>query len=216
MSDHIARAIEHTNLKPTASEHDIVRLCAEAVENGFHGVCVHGSRVAVAARALAGTDLAVVSVVGFPLGACATAVKTFETELAVAEGAHEIDMVLALGWFLEGAPEAGRDIAAVVQSAGECPVKVILETGHLTTDQITAACHLAREAGAAFVKTSTGFGPRGAKVDDIRTMRAAVGDALGIKASGGIRLRAEAEALMAAGADRLGTSSGVLIAGSTE
>ena len=207
----LAACIEHTNLKPTASEAEIVRLCAEAREHGFAAVCVNGGRIGLVACELAGTTVRPCAVVGFPLGAMASAVKAVEAEHAVAQGACEIDMVLALGPFLEGDAAAARsDIEAVVRACG-VPVKVILETGYLGAGGIRRACGVAREAGAAFVKTSTGFGPRGASVEDVRIMRAAVGADLQIKASGGIRTQADAQALVAAGATRLGTSAGIAI-----
>lgn len=214
----LASRIEHTLLKATATADAIARLCDEAVEHGFAGVCVNGGWVRKAAERLATSDVRTVTVVGFPLGAMATAAKVHEARAAIDDGADELDMVLALGRFLGGDPRgAAHDILAVVQAAHphDVPVKVILETGHLTTEQIAMACAVARDAGAAFVKTSTGFGPRGASVDDIVTMRRAVGDELQIKASGGIRSTADAEALVAAGADRLGTSSGIALVGGT-
>lgn len=217
MAHELAARIEHTNLRATASGADIARLCAEAREHAFHAVCVHGARVARAVQELAGSPVTVCTVVGFPLGASLGAVKAEEARLAVCAGASEIDMVLALGAFLEGDDDGVvADMLAVVEATraeGGRAVKVILETGHLDEESIRRACRLAGQAGADFVKTSTGFGPRGASVEDIRVMRDAVGDALGIKASGGIRSRADAVALVAAGADRLGTSAGIAIVG---
>ncbi|MEO0599870.1 MAG: deoxyribose-phosphate aldolase [Myxococcota bacterium] len=211
----LARRIEHTLLRPTATADDIARLCDEAAEHHFHAVCVSGRWVQAAAERLASTDVSACTVVGFPLGATHTAIKVFETELAIVHGAREIDMVLDLGALLGGDLDGARqDVSAVVAAAeSEVPVKVILETGYLSSEQIETACAVVRDAGAAFVKTSTGFGPRGASVDDVRTMKRVVGDALGIKAAGGIRTVADAEAMVEAGADRLGTSAGVALVG---
>ncbi len=208
----VLSAIEHTALRPEHGPAAVRRLCAEARELRFFGVCVAPGHVPLARRELAGTGLAVATVTGFPLGSNATAIKAREAAHAVALGAGEVDMVLNVGCLKEGDHAAVRsDIAAVVRAAG-VPVKVILETALLTAEEIVAACLLAGEAGARFVKTSTGFGPGGATVEAVRLMRAAVGDRLGVKASGGIRTLAQARALLAAGADRLGTSHGTAIA----
>ena len=208
----LASRIEHTVLRATATHDDIARVCDEAVEHGFVAVCVAGRWVRTVSARLADTQVVACTVLGFPLGAVPTAVKVFEARTAIDDGARELDMVLDLGSFLGGdARAAANDVHAVVQAAGDVPVKVILETGYLTTEQIPMACAICRDAGAAYVKTSTGFGPRGANVDDVRTMLEAVGEELKIKASGGIRTLAQAEALVAAGADRLGTSAGVTL-----
>ncbi len=212
----LAARIEHTMLSATAPVAEIERLCDEAIREGFFGVCVHPVHVGRCAARLAAqpisTPVRVVTVVGFPLGMMLSESKAFETAHAVTQGAHEIDMVLRIDALKAGDDATVvADIAAVVAAAEAHPVKVILETGHLDPAEITRACRLAIDAGAQLVKTSTGFGPRGASVDDIVLMRSAVGLGFGIKASGGIRTRAQAEALVAAGADRLGTSSGIAI-----
>jgi len=210
----LARRIEHTLLDATATHARIVQLCAEAVEHHFGAVCVNSRWVALAAELLVSTDVLVCSVVGFPLGAMSHRAKAVEAAIAVEQGAHEIDMVIDLGSLLGDDLDSVRaDIAGVVEAADGRPVKVIIETCLLTDDQKVVACRVAADAGAAYVKTSTGFSTAGATVDDVRLMREVVGDAVGIKASGGIRSRATAEAMVAAGADRLGTSSGIVIVG---
>lgn len=208
----LASRIEHTALSATATAEAIERLCDEAISEGFFGVCVNPVHVALCVVRLAGSPVRVVTVVGFPLGMMLPESKAFETHAAVAHGAHEIDMVLRVDALKAGDDATVvADIAAVVAAAEAHPVKVILETGHLDDAEITRACRLTIEGGAQLAKTSTGFGPRGASVQDINLMRAALGPVFGIKASGGIRTRAQAEALVAAGADRLGTSSGIAI-----
>ena len=210
----LALRIEHTLLDATATHARIERLCAEAGDHRFGAVCVNSLWVPLAADLLAGTDVLVCSVVGFPLGAMSHRAKAAEAAVAVEQGAHEIDMVIDLGSLLGDDLDSVRaDIAGVVAAADGRPVKVIIETCLLTDDQKVVACRIAADAGAAFVKTSTGFSTAGATVDDVRLMREVVGNAVGIKASGGIRSRATAEAMVAAGADRLGTSSGIVIVG---
>lgn len=208
----LASCIEHTLLSSTARADAIERLCEEAATEGFVGVCVHPVHVPRCVARLSATSCSVITVVGFPLGLSTSASKAFETAEAVAQGAREIDMVLRVDALQQG-DEATvvADVRAVVAAAAGCAVKVILETGFLSAEEIGRACNLCVDAGARFVKTSTGFGPRGASVEDVRLMRAAVGHAVGIKASGGIRTREQAMALLAAGANRLGTSSGVAI-----
>ena len=208
----LARHIDHTLLKPEARAADIARLCAEALEHRFWSVCVHGSRVAQAATLLEGSEVQVAAVVGFPLGAMDGDAKRYETEVAIDLGAQEIDMVLNIGRLKDGDDRAVfREIRDVVEAAQGIWVKVILETCLLTDDEKLRACSLAVEAGARFVKTSTGFGSGGATVEDLRLMRQAVGPSLGVKASGGIRDTATALAMLEAGANRLGTSAGVAI-----
>lgn len=204
--------IDHTILKATATRADIERLCDEAIEHSFASVCVNTCWVPLCAERLANSEVEVCCVVGFPLGAMATDPKAYEAKWAVENGADEVDMVLNVGWLLEGADDAVReDIAAVVRaSRGRC-VKVILETCYLDDAQVERACRLSVEAGAAFVKTSTGFGTGGATVHDVALMRATVGDAAKVKASGGIHTAEEAAAMVEAGADRIGTSSGIAI-----
>lgn len=210
----LAARIDHTLLRATATAADIERLCAEALEHGFASVCVNGSHVARCAERLGGSRVGITCVVGFPLGACESRVKGHEARLALEAGARELDMVLALG-ALRAGDHSGvvRDIEVVVAAAraSSGSVKVILETGWLEPDEVVVACRLAEAAGADFVKTSTGFGPRGATVADVLRMRASVSPRVGVKAAGGIRTLALARELLAAGATRLGTSGSVAI-----
>ncbi|MCS6940903.1 MAG: deoxyribose-phosphate aldolase [Roseiflexaceae bacterium] len=210
----IARIIDHTLLKPDATPQQIAQLCMEAREYGFAAVCVNPVHVAQAATLLAGSATIVCSVAGFPLGANGTAAKVFETRQAIADGAREIDMVISIGHLKAGDDDHVRnDIRNVVEAAhaGGALCKVIIETALLTDDEKRRACLLAVEAGADFVKTSTGFASGGATVEDVALMRAVVGERARIKAAGGIRTLADARAMIAAGADRIGTSSGVAI-----
>ena len=208
----VLHALEHTLLRPEAGPAAVRRLCAEAVSLGLGAVCVHPDYVALARSQVAGTGVRVVTVAGFPLGANTSEVKAREAERAVRDGADEVDMVLNLGRLKEGELAAVRaDVAAVVAAAG-VPVKVILETGYLTDEEIVAACRLAEEAGARFVKTATGFGPGGATLEAVRLMRASVSPRVGVKAAGGIRTAEQVLAFLAAGADRIGTSAGAAIA----
>jgi deoxyribose-phosphate aldolase len=210
----IALLIDHTLLKPEATDADIRKLCAEARQYGFANVCVNPCWVPVAAEDLTGSAVKVCTVVGFPLGANATEVKSFETGVAMAEGALEIDMVLNIGSLRSGKTDAVReDIIAVVDTAhlGGAIVKVILETALLTHEQKVEACELALSAGADFVKTSTGFAASGATAEDVALMRQVVGPAMGVKASGGVRNLDDLKKMVAAGATRIGTSAGVKI-----
>lgn len=208
----IASYIEHTNLKPEATPSDIRALCDDARAHRFGFVCVNSSYVALAHDCLKGSGVRVSCVVGFPLGAMATTAKAYEAACAIAAGADEIDMVLPIGRAKCGDWDyVRRDIEAVVRAAAGHAVKVILETGLLTDEEKKKACKIAVEAGAAFVKTSTGFGHGGATVPDVLIMAKAVDGKARIKASGGIRDFATAMAMISAGADRLGTSSGVAI-----
>lgn len=208
----LAPYIDHTLLKPEATSEQIQKLCQEAVENRFFGVCVNSSRVPEAVRHLKGSEARVVAVVGFPLGASSEATKAFEAEWCVKQGAAEIDMVLNLGALKERNLDLAReDIRAVVRASGPAPVKVILETGLLNQEEKRIACRLSVEAGARFVKTCTGFNIGSATVEDIQLMREAVGPSFGVKASGGIKTPSMAQALIEAGATRLGTSSGLLL-----
>ncbi|GAA5344544.1 deoxyribose-phosphate aldolase [Planifilum fimeticola] len=210
----LASIIDHTLLKPEATASDIDRLCQEALESEFAAVCVNPWWVSRAAERLKESDVQVCTVVGFPLGATTTEVKAAETKRAVADGASEIDMVMNIGAFKSGDRQGvEEDIRAVVRAAGGRTVKVILETGLLDEGEIRLACELAKAAGAHFVKTSTGFGPGGATVEAVRIMREAVGPEMGVKASGGIRSLAAAKKMISAGANRIGTSSGVAILG---
>lgn len=210
----IAALIDHTLLKPQAVAADIRRLCQEAREYGFATVCVNPYWVALAAAELAGSPVKVAAVAGFPLGASTTIIKAEESEGAIASGAREIDMVLNIGELRAGNLDAVRaDIAAVVAvaHARQALVKVILETALLDDDQKTAACIVSKQIGADFVKTSTGFASHGATVQDVALMRRIVGPDMGVKASGGIRTLETLEAMRAAGANRIGTSSGIQI-----
>jgi len=211
-SNAIRAAIDHTLLKPGATDEEIRKLCEEARAHAFAAVCVNPCRVALSAQLLRGSGVGVCAVVGFPLGATTPAAKAFEAREAVANGAAEIDMVLNVGALQSG--DAGcvkRDIRAVREAAPGKVLKVILETALLTRDQKIRACRAAAAAGADFVKTSTGFGPGGATIEDVRLMRETVGPRIGVKASGGIRDARTARAMLAAGATRLGTSAGVAI-----
>lgn len=205
----VGQLIDHTLLKPEASESDILRLCDEAVDLGLGAVCVNGQWVMLAARRLAGTAVVTVGVVGFPLGASGRGSKVEEAKRLRAEGAGELDLVQSLGWAKTGQWSLVRDeLTAVIRAVPGCPVKVILETGALSASEMEPACDAARAAGAAFVKTSTGFHPAGgATLNAVTALRLSVGTALGVKASGGIRTPAEAVAMLRAGADRIGASS---------
>lgn len=210
----LAGLIDHTLLKPDATEQDVRKLCAEAKQHTFASVCINPSWVALCAQLLAGTPVKVCTVIGFPLGATTPTAKAIETRDAIANGAGEIDMVINVGALKSGNDELVRqDIEGVVQAAyGKAIVKVILETALLSKEEKIKACLLAKMAGASFVKTSTGFSSGGATVEDIALMRATVGAEMGVKASGGIRDRATAEAMVAAGATRIGASASVAIA----
>nr|PZN41774.1 MAG: deoxyribose-phosphate aldolase [Bacillota bacterium] len=208
----LARLIDHTLLKPEATEEQIRRLCAEARHYGFAAVCVNPWWVPLCVQELKGTGVKVATVIGFPLGATTTEAKAFEARQAVEAGAEELDMVINVGALKSGhLDRVQEDIAAVVRAAAGRVVKVILETGLLTDEEKVTACRLAVAAGAHFVKTSTGFGPGGATVADVRLMRQTVGDQVGVKASGGIRDHATAVAMVEAGASRIGASSSVAI-----
>jgi deoxyribose-phosphate aldolase len=210
----IASLIDHTLLRPEATRAGILQLCREAREYQFASVCVNAYWVPLAAAELAGSNVKVCTVVGFPLGATSTEAKVAETEAALAAGAKEIDMVQNIGALLGGDRQAvQQDIEAVVQAAHRrgAIVKVILETALLDDDQKTAACLIAKAAGADFVKTSTGFGPSGATVHDVELMRRTVGPVMGVKASGGIRTLDDLNKMVAAGATRIGASASVKI-----
>lgn len=208
----LARIIDHTLLRPDATKDDLRKLCTEAAAWHFFSVCVNSVNVPFARTQLHGSTVAVCAVVGFPLGAMSPNAKAFETTEAIRAGADEIDMVMNVG-AMKSRDYAlvMDDIARVVGAAGDKVVKVILETGMLTRDEKLIACALSKAAGASFVKTSTGFAQGGATAEDIALMRATVGDELGVKASGGVRSAADADAMVAAGANRLGASSSVAI-----
>jgi len=210
----IAKYIDHTNLKAYTSKEDIIKLCEEAKKYNFYAVCVNPYRVKLAKKQLQGTNIKVATVIGFPLGATPTEVKVFEAKKALEDGADEVDMVLNIGALKDKDYKYVRnDIAEVVRIAHEkgAIVKVIIETCYLSDNEKEIACKLAMEAGADFVKTSTGFGTGGATIEDVKLMRKVVGDKLGVKAAGGIRTYEEALAMINAGANRIGTSSGVKI-----
>ncbi len=201
--------IEHTLLKSNANETTLKKLCDEAVENGFFGVCVNPLYVKFCHDYLKGKNVKVVTVIGFPLGENKTETKVFEAKAAVSDGADEVDMVIAVSKLKSGDYDYVRNDIKAVKDATGVNIKVILETATLTDGEIVKACELAEEAGADFVKTSTGFVGGGASIEAVRIMKKTVGDRLGVKASGGIRDKDFASELVKAGATRLGTSSGV-------
>lgn len=209
--------IDHTILKANATRAQVEKLCDEAAQHGFASVCVNSCWVPLCAERLAGTGVGVCTVIGFPLGAMSTAGKAAEAAAAVADGADELDMVINVGWLVAGEDGLVRDdIAAVVAAAeGRC-VKVIIETCLLTDEQKARACELSVEAGATFVKTSTGFSTGGATVHDVALMAKTVAGRCKVKASGGVHNAAEAQAMIDAGADRIGTSSGIAIVSGLE
>ena len=208
----LAAVIDHTLLRPEAEGREVDRLCIEALRFGFAAVCVQPIWVARAARTLAGSRVGVASVVAFPHGASVTATKVVEATRARDDGATELDVVANLAAIRAGDERAITDeVAAVVEAARGATVKVILETALWSADRITAAARAAVKGGAGFVKTSTGFLAGGATEDVVRTLRAAVGPSVGVKASGGIRTRGQAQAMLAAGASRVGASSSVAI-----
>ncbi|WP_298830286.1 deoxyribose-phosphate aldolase [uncultured Planococcus sp.] len=209
----IASYIDHTLLKPESTEIQVVQLCKEAAQFKFASVCVNPTWVETAAAELAGSGVKVCTVIGFPLGASTPETKAFETTDAISKGAGEIDMVLNVGALKSGNTDhVKKDIEAVVNAAkGKAIVKVILETCLLTDDEKATASRLSKEAGADFVKTSTGFSTGGATVEDVKLMRRTVGPELGVKASGGVRSLEDVEAMIEAGATRIGASSGVKI-----
>ena len=205
----LAKYIDHTLLKPESTREDILRVCEEAKHYNTASVCVNPFWIGFVAEQLKGTDIKPCCVIGFPLGATLPEVKAFETAAAICDGAKEVDMVINVGALRSGELDTVyEDIKAVVDAAkGKALVKVIIETCLLTDEQKVIACKLAKQAGADFVKTSTGFSTGGAKVEDIRLMRETVGPEMGVKASGGVRTKADAEAMIEAGATRIGASS---------
>ena len=209
----LAATIDHTLLRPDATRAEILKLCDEAKAYHFASVCVNPSRIRLAAQALEGSGVTPCCVVGFPLGATDSASKAAETANAVAAGAREVDVVIDIGAAKDGDwALVESDIAAVKAACGErAKLKVIIETCLLTDDEKVEACLAAKRAGADFVKTSTGFSKAGAKVEDVRLMRQTVGPDMGVKAAGGIHNRAEALAMLEAGATRIGASSGIAI-----
>lgn len=205
-----SKYIDHTLLKPIATEDDIKKICEEAVEYDFYAVCVNPVFVKLAKACLEGTDVKVACVIGFPLGANCTEVKKFEAEKAVLDGADELDMVMNQGLFKAGKfDEVLSDINAVCEAG--VPVKVIVETSQLSEDELVKACELVNRSQAEFIKTSTGFVGEGARESDVRLMKSLMKNGKKVKASGGIRDKETFEKMIAAGAERIGTSSGVKI-----
>lgn len=206
------KLFDHTILKADATKDAVIRICREAREHNFMSVCVNSYYTPLVAKELTGSDVKVCTVVGFPLGQMSTAAKAAETMLAVADGADEIDMVINVGALKDGDYEVVlSDIKAVKKACGDALLKVIIETCLLTEDEKKKACELSKEAGADFVKTSTGFSTGGATAEDVALMRRCVGEEMGVKASGGIRNKETAEAMIKAGASRLGTSATIAI-----
>lgn len=214
----IAKMIDHTILKAEATESEIIKLCKEAIHYNFASVCVNPSMVPVAAKELKGTHVKVCTVIGFPLGATTTEVKAFETKDVIEKGATEVDMVINVGKLKERNLEyVKNDIKAVVEAAkGKAFTKVIIETCLLTEEEKIIACRLSKEAGSDFVKTSTGFSTGGATVEDIKLMRETVGPEMGVKASGGVRSKKDALAMIENGATRIGASASISICEGTE
>ncbi len=213
----IARLIDHTMLSADATPAEIERLCEEALQHRFACVCVNPAYVPLAAAKLGDTDVGIATTIGFPLGATTATAKVCEAEQALKDGATELDMVLFIGALKAGERElVSEDIAAVATAChdGGALLKVIIETALLSDEEKVLACDIAQDAGADFVKTSTGFAASGAKVEDVRLMREAVGPQIGVKAAGGIHSYDEAMAMIEAGANRIGASAGVdIVAG---
>jgi deoxyribose-phosphate aldolase len=208
----IAKFIDHTLLKPEATSSNILKVCEEAKQYKFFGVCVNSCWIPLVAKELKGSSTTAVAVVGFPLGAMASGIKAAEARWCVENGASEVDMVINIGQLKDrNLKYVEEDIHGVVLAAVGAKVKVILETSLLTDEEKVLACELSIKAGAHFVKTSTGFGGGGASAEDIKLMRKTVGPKLGVKASGGVKNAEQSLALIEAGATRIGTSSGVLI-----
>jgi deoxyribose-phosphate aldolase len=210
----VAPMIDHTLLKPDASQDEIAQLCYEARKYQFASVCVNPANVKLCAQLLESSGVPVCTVIGFPLGATPTDVKVFEAQQAIREGASEVDMVINVGALKSRDYElVERDIASIARvcHAGNAILKVIIEVALLTDEEKVVACQLAKVAGADFVKTSTGFGPGGATAEDVALMRRVVGPAMGVKAAGGIRTFEDAQKMIAAGASRLGASASVKI-----
>ena len=210
----IAALIDHTILRADATAQDVTQICAEARQYSFASVCVNGYWVPLVASELAGSTVKVCTVSGFPLGAMSTEAKLAETEIAIRAGAHEVDMVVNVGALKSGERDSvQREIASLAAACheGGAILKVILETALLTDDLKRIACQLSKDAGADFVKTSTGFSTGGAKESDVALMRDSVGSGMGVKASGGIRTFEDVENMVAAGASRIGASASVSI-----
>lgn len=212
-STKLAQYIDHTALTTEKNEQDILKLCDEAIQYGFYSVCINSGYIPLAKTKLAGTNVKICTVVGFPLGANLTSVKAFEAKEAIKAGATEIDMVINVGWIKsQNWAVVKEDVQAVFDACAGIPLKVILETCLLTKEEIVKACEICKEIGVAFVKTSTGFNKGGATVEDVALMKQTVGD-IGVKASGGIRDTKTALAMIEAGATRIGASAGIAIIG---
>jgi deoxyribose-phosphate aldolase len=210
--EELAAMIDHTLLKPAATEHDVKKLCFEAREYHFWSVCVNSTWVSYVKQQLTGTGVKVCAVVGFPLGAMSTEAKQEETCIAVKDGADEIDMVINIGYLKSGKADAVQeDIAAVKRSCNGRLLKVIFETCLLTDEEKVLACKLSQQAGADFVKTSTGFSTGGATEDDVKLMSKNIPDTMSVKASGGVKTYEDAVKMISAGAARIGTSNGIAI-----
>jgi deoxyribose-phosphate aldolase len=204
--------MDHSLLRPQSTRAELKKLCGEALQYGFKAVCVNPVHVADAFSILEGSEVTVCSVIGFPFGTHPPQIKAAETREVIRLGAQEIDMVIQVGALKEGRnPEVVEDIRAVVDAASGCPVKVILETCYLTEEEKIRGCKLTMEAGASFVKTSTGFGSAGARVEDVSLMRKVIGKDFGLKAAGGIRTLEDVLKMVEAGANRLGLSGSVAI-----
>ena len=207
----IAHYIDHTALTAEKTDADILKLCDEAIEHQFFSVCINSCHIPLAKQKLAGSNVKICTVVGFPLGANLSSVKAFETQEAIAAGANEIDMVINVGWIKSNKWSAVKeDIQAVLNACNGTPLKVILETCLLTKEEIVQACEICKALKVAFVKTSTGFNKGGATVEDVALMKQTVGD-IGVKASGGIRDTQTALAMIQAGATRIGARAGIAI-----
>lgn len=213
--NNISGYIDHTNVKPDATTLDIKKLCREAIEYAFHSVCVTPFRVKDAKEYLGkNSQVAIICVVGFPFGFTKTKEKILEAKIAIREGATEIDMVVNIGAIKDGKWQfIQQEINQIVKAIKPVSLKVIMEVGFLSSKELKKACQLAKSAGAAFVKTATGYGPRGATIADIRLMRETVGPNMGVKASGGIHNFQTALAMIKAGATRIGTSSSLQVIG---
>lgn len=211
--NNMAKYIDHTILNADATEKDIQRICIEAKEYNFKTVCINPGWVDYAAHLLKGTDVGITTVIGFPLGANTSEIKAAEAKQAVEKGVSDVDMVINIGALKnEDYPTVLNDIKAVVDAVdGKAIVKVIIETSLLNKTEKIRVCELAKQAGADFVKTSTGFSTGGATLDDVKLMRATVGPKMGVKASGGVRSYEDAIAMIEAGATRIGASSGIAI-----
>ena len=206
----VAQMIDHTLLKPDSTKQEIIQICEEAKKYSFKTVCVNSSNIRLASACLHGSSVLPIAVVGFPLGATTTNAKAYEAKEAVRAGAKEIDMVMNIGAMKSADYEMVlKDISAVVKSSSPYPVKVIIESATLTDEQKVIACSLSKIAGAAFVKTSTGFGPGGATEKDVALMRRVVGKDMGVKASGGIKDRNDFDRMVKAGANRVGASASI-------